>query len=187
MVETPNTEIKILIKDAEDLNNILNESFDILISNLVLHLVANPLNMIKEVHRVMKPGSIGYFSILSDYDNSSVFSSFPELFKKYGYKGPNKRSVFYLSKDSALKECFPENKFDIISIETISLNMEPYETILNWNSLENFKDFVDTLDKSSKNNLIKEHSEIRQALLSKKKPFTYNMNCLLYTSPSPRD
>ena len=147
-------------------------------SNLVLHLVSNPMNMTKEMHRVMKPGSIGYFSVLCDYNDSSIFSTFPELYKKYGFKGPNRRPIHYLSEDSDLKKVFDEKQFQILSIEKINLVMEPNETIINWNSLENFKFFVDTLDETSKANLIKEHAQKKQEILSKTKPYTFYMKAI---------
>lgn len=172
------TNIQLINRNAEDLNGIADNSFDAIMSNLVLHLVSDPSKMTSEAHRVLKPGAIAYFSVLSDFENSSVFSGIPNLMKKYGYVRPNTRSIFHISEDSALKSLFPEDKFKVLMIDQIYLKMEKNPKIVSWNSLDVYAEFVHTLEPEKREKLIKEHNEMTQALNSGEKPLDFNIKAI---------
>ena len=135
--------------------------------------------MLQEAHRVMKPGSMAYFSVLCDFKNSSVFSALSGILKKYGFVSPNMRTIFHLSEDETLKSIFSEDLFEIVEINKIYLKMDLNPKIVGWNSLDNYAEFVNSLDEDSRKKLIKEHSEMTEALNSGKKPLDFNTKAII--------
>ena len=168
----------LLTRNAEDLHGVPDDSFDAVVSNLVLHLVSDPLRMAHEAHRVMRPGTLAYFSVLSAYEQSAVFSATKLLLKKYGYTPPNDRSIFHLSEDSALKSVFSPEQFEVVCIDTINIVMEPHEEVLAWQSLQNFAEFVGTLSEADRESLTKEHAALMDDLRSKRRAFDFNMKAI---------
>lgn len=78
--------------NAEDLNSIGNESIDIYIASLVLHLTPNPEKLLKEAYRVLKKGGQIGCTVLGKPDNSIFFKVVLDAFKNNGIQLPAKSS-----------------------------------------------------------------------------------------------
>ena len=168
----------LLLRDAEDLHGVPDGAFDAVVSNLVLHIVPDPLRMTREAHRVMRPGALAYFSVLCAYEQSAIFSACKLLLKKYGYTPPNTRSIFHLGQDAALESVFDPEQFEVVCIDTVNIVMEPCEVSLAWHSLQNFAEFVDTLSEPDRQALAKEHAAMLDDFRSKRRPFDFNMKAI---------
>lgn len=94
-------QIEIERANSENLDSLETETADVYLSNLCLHLVENPQNMINEAYRVLKKGGNASFSVFGDKQNSLYFSLFDTFIEQQNKlnKEPTKnfRSKFYLS------------------------------------------------------------------------------------------
>ena len=77
--------------------------FDSYIASASLYVVNNPMNMIRESYRVLRPGGIAGFSVFGKLKNSTYFNVAMEILHtfaaKYGVELPKTRSLFYLGED----------------------------------------------------------------------------------------
>ena len=60
-----------------------NDSIDLLISNLVIHILPNPDALIDKVHKLLKKDGYWYFSVLSNPQENTVFTHIYGLIFKY--------------------------------------------------------------------------------------------------------
>jgi len=102
-----NAKINLFLQEANNENMPFEENkFNLIISNLSLHLVSEPENMLQEMKRILKPEAFAYYSIWGRPENCLPFTVIPNNLKKAGVTLPNNRSNFHLSKDETLKELF---------------------------------------------------------------------------------
>jgi ubiquinone/menaquinone biosynthesis C-methylase UbiE len=74
------------------------EEFDRYLANFVLHLVPDPVKMLKEAHRVLKPGSIAAFSVWGRKEFGTQFTIPTTAWNKVGAPDMKReRSPFHLS------------------------------------------------------------------------------------------
>jgi ubiquinone/menaquinone biosynthesis C-methylase UbiE len=105
------------VLELKDINVYLSEAnneklpfednqFDLVISNLSLHLVTNPDAMLKECSRVTKKDCYNTFSVWGKKEDSKYFTFYDEVLKKVGlYEEPKVRSNFHLGQnDEELKK-----------------------------------------------------------------------------------
>ena len=107
-----NREKKLIIKEqnAEDLSQYPDNCFDIVFGNLVLHLTESPEKMVREVYRVLKPGGRVMFSVLAEFEKSSFFFIYKNLFREYGKCEEEFRSIFHLGTEEIMRDMFKDFK-----------------------------------------------------------------------------
>jgi ubiquinone/menaquinone biosynthesis C-methylase UbiE len=101
--------ITILDTDCEHLNRFESNSFDVYLGGLFIHLVPEPLNVLKEAYRVVKPGGSIGFSVFGDPEKSLYFNLFDNIVKKEGHI--EYRSKFYLADEAMLRQLVTEAGF----------------------------------------------------------------------------
>lgn len=100
-----NAKINLYLKEADNENMDFEENkFDVIVASLSLHLVNDPLKMLKEFKRILKPDALAYYSIWGRPENCITFTVIPNNLKKAGIILPNNRSNFHLSNEEILKE-----------------------------------------------------------------------------------
>lgn len=87
---------KFMQANAQDLQNFENESFDLVIAPLVLHLVPEPEKMLSEVKRVLKKGGKFGCSVLGEVQNCTFFMVAKDIFEKHDLVNKQVRSIHYL-------------------------------------------------------------------------------------------
>ena len=140
----------IFIIDNENLSLFEDNYFRNVFSNFSLHLVYDPLKMLKETKRVLdynNPDSCGIFSVWGRQENSRFFNVIPLVFKKYNLDENKLRSNFHLSdKDTTIKLCkeagfqnviytYSNVVMDYKSAKELLVFLEPWSEILD--KLEN--------------------------------------------------
>ena len=150
-----------------------------MIGNQIIHLVSNPDKMVQEMHRVMKPGAIAYFSVLSDYSKSTVFCSTRNILEEYGYPTlSNFRSVFHLGKEESLEKVFPNYMFKTLGFEEFKVQIKPNEKMLSWLSLEIFEEFLYTFSKKYQNEIRERHAKMVEDFRTGKKEFCFYIRAI---------
>ena len=172
--------IRVFNQNAENLYQIPSDHYDILIGNLVIHLVEKPECIIKEIERVVKPNGIGFFSVLSDFENSSVFNSVFNIVKKYGYKSSNTRSIFYLENDNDLRNLFKSDKLKVMKIETKNIQFEDARNGMFNISLNNYVEFINELPKYKLKELYEEYEVMMNQYIKNEKTLNYNVKAIFY-------
>lgn len=166
-------------ENVEKIDFVKDDSVDVLISNLVLHLVQNPNKMLLQSSRVLKQGHVGYFSVLTKYKDSTVFNTIPTLLKKYGYKGMTTRSIFHLGQEEVLKGTIPKDKFEVLGTQLIQSGMPGDEkNVSSFLSLNRFGDFVNSLEEADKLRLLKEHGELLEEFRQGKRQLVYHIRAV---------
>ena len=108
-----NLNCRLALENNESLSdNIQANYFDIYLSNLSLHLVENPVKMLKEGRRVLKKGGKVGLSVWGRKENSDFFTIIPRVLKEFGVKLPDIRSNFHLSDRDRLIKLLENNSFD---------------------------------------------------------------------------
>lgn len=114
-----NAKINLFLKEADNENLPFEESkFDLILSSLSLHLVADPEKMLLEIKRILKPEAYAHFSIWGRPENCLPFTVLPNNLKKANIVMPNARSNFHLSKEETLKELFNKAGISKFKIST---------------------------------------------------------------------
>eukprot|EP00340_Litonotus_pictus_P005981 CAMPEP_0170530182 /NCGR_PEP_ID=MMETSP0209-20121228/42549_1 /TAXON_ID=665100 ORGANISM="Litonotus pictus, Strain P1" /NCGR_SAMPLE_ID=MMETSP0209 /ASSEMBLY_ACC=CAM_ASM_000301 /LENGTH=182 /DNA_ID=CAMNT_0010823005 /DNA_START=268 /DNA_END=812 /DNA_ORIENTATION=- len=132
------------IMNNEDLSLFKDGSLRTVISGFSLHLVSNPLQMLKETRRVLDKNNkeaSAVFSIWGRPENNFPFTIIPSILKEMGIKLPNERSNFHLStKDVCLSLC-KEAGFENIFLEYQSYILN-YESVKEMDFIFQEPDFV---------------------------------------------
>ena len=114
--------------NGEDISFIPDESVDVVISPLCIHLTPDPNKILKEALRVLKKGGRLGVSVLEDPQKCTFFSVFYDPLKEVmGDFG--KRSLFYLGSREKLIKLAQENgvKVDFCWTEAIPLAIQQKE------------------------------------------------------------
>jgi len=101
--------------DAENLDFIPNESADVFIGSLILHLTANPHKLIQEAKRVLKKGCCAGFTVLGKLENNPIFKIVHDAFDKNGIDLPHKSSGgLPLNDRESLIKIAQENDLEVV-------------------------------------------------------------------------
>jgi ubiquinone/menaquinone biosynthesis C-methylase UbiE len=94
--------VEVYLGDNEDLTNVIPESnfVDCYISSLSLHIVNDPMKMLKEALRVLKPGKRAIFSVWGNEEDSTFFTLVIDVEKSIGVKSDS-ASYFRMKDRSA--------------------------------------------------------------------------------------
>ena len=129
--------------------NFPEQSFDFVRVWNVLEHVKDPLSLLKEVRRIIKPDGLFHLSVPSGYADSGG------LIKFYNLEGKPARSkdghLFFFSK-KALLQMFDETNFEIIKSGTIGMrrgmtNLGLFPRKPNWKTPYFLRDFVQNEEK----------------------------------------
>ena len=99
--------------NAENLDFVKDESIDIYFAPLCLHLVTEPVNMLKEAYRVLKKGASCGFSVLGRPENCNMLTVLPEKLKEVGFEAPSRRNLFYLGERDTLINLVKKEGFEV--------------------------------------------------------------------------
>ncbi len=120
----PNHEISVI--NNEDLSKFKDNFFRNVFSNYSLHIVENPVNMLKEVKRVLRKDSESkaVFTVWGRPENNPLFTIIPTVLKECNINLPKVRSPFHLCSKEVMKKICLEAGFENILMEytTIILN-----------------------------------------------------------------
>lgn len=175
--ECPETHVsvKVRLANVEKIDFVPDSSKDILISNLVLHLVENPLNLLDQAYRTLKKNSVAYFSVLAEYQDSTIFNAVPEMLKKYGWKGNNTRSIHHLGTEEKLTAIIPSDKFEVLGTQLVkSVYDKSDENLIDFMfSLGMHSEFIDSLPENERVKLRNEHQQLIKDLKQGNKEVVY--------------
>lgn len=132
----PNQEISVI--NNEDLSKFKDNFFRNVISNYSLHIVENPVNMLKEVKRVLKKDSDSkaVFTVWGRPENNPFFTIIPTVLRECKVVVPKVRSPFHLSCKDVMRKLCEEAGFSNILME--------YSTIiLNYFNIDDFMFMLD--------------------------------------------
>lgn len=162
-----NAKINLYLKEADNENLPFEENkFDLIISSLSLHLVADPEKMLLEIKRILKPEAFAYFSIWGNPENCLPFTVIPNNLKKANIVLPNNRSNFHLSKDKTLKELFNKTGISKFKISTTFIpfnftDAKDFLFMMNGPSFsEMLKDCSDQEKENIKNSVINDLNDV---------------------------
>ena len=113
---------RFIVGDIENLSSIPDESIDVYLSSLCLHLTPDPNKALQEALRVLKKGGRLGFSVLGSLERCSMFTLFSDREKELDIEPSKGRSSFYLGSREALIELAEENSVlvDFCWIETVT-------------------------------------------------------------------
>jgi len=142
--------------DNENLNIFENKKFDILLSNLSLHLVENPDLMLQESSRVLKDDGVACFAIWGRPENSLNFTIIPNTLKKFGIPLPYERSNFHISNIDKLKDLVLINGFTKFNYcyTTVGLNIKTPDEFLFMIESPNFRSIFSKIEEKLKEEII---------------------------------
>jgi ubiquinone/menaquinone biosynthesis C-methylase UbiE len=137
--------------DNENLSQFSDKTFDVVISNMSLHLVTNPDKMLQESSRVLKDDGVALFSIWGRPENSPYFTLIPSVMKKLEIPLPENRSNFHLSKIEKLQALIFENGFKTFNWTYINVPFDIYdfEDFSYWFESPNWKDLMEGLNEET--------------------------------------
>lgn len=95
----PNTELRICNNENLPYDS---ESCDRYVSNLSLHFVEHPENMLKEAYRVLKIGGIAVLTVWGKPSENNILKVMASASIKAGVEIPKERSPFYLNDQELL-------------------------------------------------------------------------------------
>jgi len=110
-----NTKHEFRVANAEDLSFINDESQDVYIGNLCIHLITDADKALQEAKRILRKGGRIGLSVPVIEDGSLlalIFSSFREASKVI----PEGRSPYYLSTPEALTKIVKDNGFEVVYV-----------------------------------------------------------------------
>jgi ubiquinone/menaquinone biosynthesis C-methylase UbiE len=119
--KTEQKDINIFLSEADNEKLPFEDNyFDLVLSNLSLHIVAHPDIMLKECLRVSKPGAWNSFSVWGRKEESLVFNIFDDTLHKIGIIDNSKtttRSNFHLGQnDEELKKLVMSNGYSRVNL-----------------------------------------------------------------------
>lgn len=125
-IEKKDSHIVVEERSCEDFNNIQNEYYDIILGNLVIHIVENPDNVFSGIKKSLKNDGHLFLSYLDSLKNSNFFLKYQEILNKYNLSNQNSRSIFYFAQENMIETFAKKYGFRIIeeSSYNIVLNKE---------------------------------------------------------------
>lgn len=101
-------------EDAENLLSMKDDTFDVYIGSLVLHLTPNPEKLLQEAHRILKKGGVIGFTVLGKVEDSVFFNIGLNALKKNGIELPAKSSggLSLVDRESLIK-VLQQNGFEV--------------------------------------------------------------------------
>jgi ubiquinone/menaquinone biosynthesis C-methylase UbiE len=118
-IKTEQRKINVFMQEADNEKLPFEDKyFDIVFSNLSIHLVSTPENMLRECSRVSKANTWNCFSVWGRKDESLIFTIFDDTLKKMGLFGAsNVRSNFHLGQDDeALRNLILKNGYSRVNL-----------------------------------------------------------------------
>ncbi len=113
--------IDVLHADNEHLEAYVpDSSVDKVIASLSLHIVNNPMAMLKECMRVMKPGAMSIFTVWGAKEHSYIFLSVDTIKEKYGIPKSQRRQPWHMNDRNKTIQLFKDAGFvDILTWEQL--------------------------------------------------------------------
>ena len=157
--------------DVEDLSAIPDESIDVYLSPLCLHITPNPSKALKEAMRVLKKGGRLGFSVLGSYEESTLFKIFKDREKEFNIKPSDMRSIFYLGSREAMIKLAEENnvKIDFCWVEYISQAILDESDVDKLANMYSNAIMISQLDKENGTKLVE---SVKKIFMDMKKAFT---------------
>lgn len=163
----PENQIRVEVKlgNVEKIDYLPDSSQDVVVSNLVLHIVESPSRLLSQAHRVLKSGNVAFFSVLAEYEDSVLFNAVPRLLAKYGWTEGKTRSIFYLGTVETLESVIPSDKFEVLGTQLIPVKHKNDNNLIEFIfSLGMYSEFVESLEEKKKAQLKLDHQELLQKL-----------------------
>lgn len=122
-------EHQFVVANGEELSFIPDESVDVVIAPLCMHLTPDPNSLLKEALRVLKKGGRIGFSVLGDLKQCTSFNIVSNAVKEAGVELPQKRSVFHLGSREKMIKLAEDNgiKVDFCWLEYITQSIHTVE------------------------------------------------------------
>ena len=154
----PNSKVSFKLLNNENLVGLENESLDVVFSNLSLHLVENPVNMLNEAYRVLRKGGKAGFTVWGRRENSNVFTTIPMVLRKNGVELPKERSNFHLENREALITMAKTAGFkDILCwYQFFAFNMDKEEDFENLLETKGIKKMMESFSQEKRDKIRKE-------------------------------
>lgn len=168
---------------AENLGFLEDSSFQSILSCQTLHIVSNPLKMLKECFRILKPGGLAIFSVWGDKTTSYEHSLFDEALEYFKLPPSNSREPWHLSKKDTLESLADEAGFEDIQIWD---QMIPRKLVSN-EERRKIIEFLQELrwpDKNTKDQATEYLLKREDEILSEKK-FPIGLNCKILCVKRP--
>lgn len=129
-----NIEHEFIEADGENLSFIPDESVDVVLAPLCLHLTPDPNKVLQEAMRVLKKGGKLGISVLGPSEKCTFFSIRHDALRDVGGGLGNNRSIYYLGSREKLIKLAQENgvKVDFCWTETITFGLKNSEEMIDF-------------------------------------------------------
>lgn len=107
-----NIEHEFKVGDAQDLNFIQDESMDIYVSNMCIHMMSDQVKFLKEARRVLRTGGKIGLSVPCEHDG--IMNLFIKNLKKIGPMPPLPKDPWALGSREKMIELLQENGFKVV-------------------------------------------------------------------------
>lgn len=158
---------KLVIKkeNCEYLDYIEKDSLDMVMGNLLIHLVENPNNLMKCASKYLKSQGYLFLSILQPLEACTFMKLVKDLIPRYSNQKSNKRSYFYFAEDKLMDKLAKEYDFTIVERSKVDIDYkENEEQLLNlYKDFLKFEKYPEKIGSDNFDNLIKDvHQEIKR-------------------------
>jgi len=159
------------VGNAENLDFIPDESIDVYLAPLCMHLVNDPNKALKEACRVLKKGGVIGFSVLGPSEKNTLFKLFDDRLEELKIETPKGRSSHYLGKREDLINLAQANgiKVEFCWEQDVVVEIFEEKDLHKITSIPRINQFLNQLDKDSQEKIRK---GMKIDLEDKRKNFT---------------
>lgn len=162
LVSDNNTKIIIEERNCEDFTDMPDRHYDIILANLVVHIVENPDNVFKGLQRCLSDHGSVFISYLDELEKCSFFNNYQQILSKYNVDKPKNRTMFYFAKENVIERLVNEFGFEIIeeSVYNAVFNEEGFDIMGCYIEMLGFNKMKEKLGTERYNELVEEIKEM---------------------------
>ena len=151
-----NPKIAVKKENCEKLTHLEKDHYDVVVGNLVIHLVEKPEELLKCARRYLKTDGVLFLSILGGLKDCTFMKLAKDVLKGYFKPNPRKRSYFYFSEEALMAKLAEKFGFEVVESSVVSVDYyENDEQILGlYDEFFLFEGFLEKLGKKKYDRLI---------------------------------
>lgn len=110
----PKIDFKLEVRNCEDLGNLPDNHYDIVLANLVIHLVTNPDNVFRGIKKCLSEKGQVFMSYTDEFKNCKFFLKFNEVLRKYDSEKSKNRQMFYFPQENIMDRLLKDHGFVVV-------------------------------------------------------------------------